>query len=87
MSFRQKETARDRVIMDVAEKRPELLEQQEWILTRPANLLLAAVCALFRHPWSSWHAFRREGVEMAWCRRCDAQKLRLRPEDRNAEKV
>ena len=80
MTFRQGEAERDRLIMKAATERPDLLdEDREYILSRPANPLLALVCIFFRHPWSSWHAFRQPGVEMAWCRRCDAQKIRLRP--------
>lgn len=79
MKFRQREADRDGLILRAAEKRPDLLADQELILTRPANPLFACVCILFEHPWSGWYSYRYPGVEMAWCRRCSAQKIRLRP--------
>lgn len=79
MKFRQREADRDRLILRVAENRPDILADQEVILTRPANPLLAFVCIFFRHPWSGWYSYRYPGVEMAWCRRCSAQKIRVRP--------
>jgi hypothetical protein len=81
VKFRQREADRDGLILRAAEKRPDLLADQELILTRPANPLFACVCILFKHPWSGWYSYRYPGVEMAWCRRCSAQKIRLSPKE------
>jgi hypothetical protein len=79
VKWRAREADRDRLILKAAEKRPDLLADQELILTRPANPFLALVCSFVKHPWSGWYSYHYPGVEMAWCRRCSAQKIRLRP--------